>query len=654
MNGKKFKFHVSALRYSWLETFRMVALARWKKSGPAEPAALPRHIASYRLVKRIERPVGDREFQFGLYRDDQGKEAIVKQWSGSKKDFGYYWLKNEIAVYQQFTSLYRATAPVLANLFPRIRPPNLLAVVQGPEQLLLLAENVAGQSLADKPAVAIETFEEALRYLAYINEFFTPKARRHFLKRGMWYVVGLFPLLLLRAFFRNPKQLRQLAKAGLEFGRLIPLLLENNELSFIHRDLTYFNLFITPENDIRILDFELSVLAHPIFELTTIVTGSWYRENFLQEFYKLKVMKQVLSHHPSFEIYRGLSIYTAVHRLATTVKTELPNHYFYLEHALKLVPLQPSPMTESKSPVTLSVGIPAYNEQENVLALLQSIFAQEQRGYKLEEVIVVSDGSSDKTESLVREFALSQPKVRLVADGKRLGNAARLNELFHLAKGDLLVNLDGDVSLSGPLVLAELVAQFASPEVGLVGGNDAPAAPESLFEKIVATSVQFWYEVRKDLNRGNTVYNHHGCVSALRREFYLQAQMPEDILAIDTYLYFRALELGFTFRHAKKAVVYYHVPATPGDFLTQSHRFLQTKGRISAHFGNWIEDYREVNWAARTKAVMKMLFRTPVFTPLALMLLVLTRVLHAKPEREYQSGIWEPVKSTKRGYGKLV
>ena len=47
--------------------------------------------------------------------------------------------------------------------------------------------------------------------------------------------------------------------------------------------------------------------------------------------------------------------------------------------------------------LTVTIGIPAYNEEANVRNLLVSLLAQKETNFKLQEIIVVSDGSTDKT-----------------------------------------------------------------------------------------------------------------------------------------------------------------------------------------------------------------------------------------------------------------
>lgn len=94
----------------------------------------------------------------------------------------------------------------------------------------------------------------------------------------------------------------------------------------------------------------------------------------------------------------------------------------------------------------LSVVIPAYNEEARIGRTLERMAAYlESQPYSW-DMIVVSDGSSDRTEQIVQEFAASRPNVRLVAyrpnQGK--GNAVRVGMLE--ATGERVLFMDADLA----------------------------------------------------------------------------------------------------------------------------------------------------------------------------------------------------------------
>src|SRR5688572_20771155 len=89
----------------------------------------------------------------------------------------------------------------------------------------------------------------------------------------------------------------------------------------------------------------------------------------------------------------------------------------------------------------VTVGIPAYNEERNIVNLLQAIEGQRE----LITEVIISDDSSDRTPAIVREYAKrSQLKITLLHHGMRRGAAAAWNEIFQQASGDVIVLYDAD------------------------------------------------------------------------------------------------------------------------------------------------------------------------------------------------------------------
>jgi cellulose synthase/poly-beta-1,6-N-acetylglucosamine synthase-like glycosyltransferase len=114
----------------------------------------------------------------------------------------------------------------------------------------------------------------------------------------------------------------------------------------------------------------------------------------------------------------------------------------------------------------VSLVIAAYNEAEVIAAKLNNTFASDYPGSQL-EVIVASDGSDDRTNQIVA--GLGDPRVRLLAL-ERQGKNRAINHAAQIASGEILVFTDAD-SMLDPDALKQLVAPFADPQVGGVGGS---------------------------------------------------------------------------------------------------------------------------------------------------------------------------------------
>lgn len=82
---------------------------------------------------------------------------------------------------------------------------------------------------------------------------------------------------------------------------------------------------------------------------------------------------------------------------------------------------------DSNSKIKCSLGVFAYNEAENIIPLLEALVNQKLEKVEIEEIIVVSSGSTDMADELVTQFAETHPQVRLIRQAKREGKSVTIN-----------------------------------------------------------------------------------------------------------------------------------------------------------------------------------------------------------------------------------
>src|SRR3954449_6006233 len=93
----------------------------------------------------------------------------------------------------------------------------------------------------------------------------------------------------------------------------------------------------------------------------------------------------------------------------------------------------------------LSLVIPAYNEQENVEALLQRVGAALAQVGRPFEVIIVDDGSTDQTPKLLDDAMAKLPWLRVLRLVKNCGQSAAFDAGFKAARGDVVATIDADL-----------------------------------------------------------------------------------------------------------------------------------------------------------------------------------------------------------------
>lgn len=104
------------------------------------------------------------------------------------------------------------------------------------------------------------------------------------------------------------------------------------------------------------------------------------------------------------------------------------------------------PLTkESSYPVKLSVVIPVYNEEENLQILIEELTEVLQRINMDYEVILVDDGSLDRSFQVLKELAKKDSHLTVIRFRKNSGQTAAFDAGFKMARGEIIVTLDSDL-----------------------------------------------------------------------------------------------------------------------------------------------------------------------------------------------------------------
>ena len=100
----------------------------------------------------------------------------------------------------------------------------------------------------------------------------------------------------------------------------------------------------------------------------------------------------------------------------------------------------------SESMPTLSIVIPAYNEEEFITTLLEQVVKvpTEKLGYT-KEILVVNDGSKDGTEAAAKRFAVSHPEVKVLTQVPNQGKGKAVRRGIKESTGDLVLIQDADL-----------------------------------------------------------------------------------------------------------------------------------------------------------------------------------------------------------------
>lgn len=109
--------------------------------------------------------------------------------------------------------------------------------------------------------------------------------------------------------------------------------------------------------------------------------------------------------------------------------------------------------------IDLSIVIPVMNEEESITELYSSIKKIcDGLGFQY-EIVFIDDGSLDKTFRLLTELHLKDPRVRAVKFRKNYGQTAAMSAGFDIARGSIVVSMDGDLQ-NDPADIPRLLAKI--------------------------------------------------------------------------------------------------------------------------------------------------------------------------------------------------
>lgn len=263
---------------------------------------------------------------------------------------------------------------------------------------------------------------------------------------------------------------------------------------------------------------------------------------------------------------------------------------------------------------TISIGIPAHNEEGNLGALLKNILSQEELGFKLQFIYVLLDGCNDHTEEIAKNIGLnSQEKIQIINDGKRLGKIHRLKQFYDRNESDFALVLDADVYPIGKDFLKKIVEGFSKPNVVLVGANSVPVPGKSFFEKIELSWSEVWHQTRVIYNNSDNIHNSRGCALALEKNFSKVVTFPDNITSDSQYLYLFTKSKGKKFNFLKGAKVAYRKPSNISDYLIQMNRSTSEKKLLTEYFGRWVEKEYKIPFVYKFFGLLSGLIRDPFY-----------------------------------------
>ena len=198
-----------------------------------------------------------------------------------------------------------------------------------------------------------------------------------------------------------------------------------------------------------------------------------------------------------------------------------------------------SPVERAATPsqcATLSIVIPAYNEEETIEALVRKVQAVELDGLQ-KEIIIVDDRSTDGTRERLRQFGSA---IRVICHPRNLGKGAAVRSGFQAATGDILIIQDADLEYD-PQDYRRVIEPIRRGEADVVMGSRFLLQRPQFFRRngqpffshFIGNAVIIWLT---NFLYGFRATDYEGCYKAFSRQVILETPVKASGFEFDNEL----------------------------------------------------------------------------------------------------------------------
>jgi cellulose synthase/poly-beta-1,6-N-acetylglucosamine synthase-like glycosyltransferase len=247
----------------------------------------------------------------------------------------------------------------------------------------------------------------------------------------------------------------------------------------------------------------------------------------------------------------------------------------------------------------VSVVLAAHNEEGRIAPRIRELARLVAARPAGGELIVVSDGSTDRT-VVEAQAAASEANfndggrvaVRVIAQAQNLGKAIALNRGCSLARHPVLMFADARQTWADDAV-THLVAALADPAVGAVSGDLVVTSGPG----VVAGVGLYWrFEkwLRRTESRFDSMVSVTGCISAVRREHFVE--LPAGTILDDVYWPLAVAMRGYRVVHEERDVAFDQLPERARDEFRRKVRTLAGNFQLMAQLPSALIPWRNRLW----------------------------------------------------------
>ncbi|AKB52453.1 Putative glycosyl transferase [Methanosarcina barkeri str. Wiesmoor] len=218
----------------------------------------------------------------------------------------------------------------------------------------------------------------------------------------------------------------------------------------------------------------------------------------------------------------------------------------------------------------VSIIVPAYDEEKTIGSCLESILNQDYNGEM--EVIVVNDGSTDRTAEIVLKYP-----VKFIDLKANVGKANALNRAIEDAKGDILIFTDSDSYMSANAVSSLVECLITNNDAQIVAGNVFIHNSQGK-KRIMKYFQMIEYLIEQEITRylqslSGNILVCPGPLTAVKREVCESVRFSDETIVEDADFTIKALKKSMKIIREPKAKVYTNAPETFRAWYKQRKRW---------------------------------------------------------------------------------
>lgn len=225
---------------------------------------------------------------------------------------------------------------------------------------------------------------------------------------------------------------------------------------------------------------------------------------------------------------------------------------------------------------SISVLLPAYNEEETLRESIESVLGQDYPSDKIQP-IVIDDGSEDRTAEIAQEFVDRGEATLLQQENQ--GKGVALNTGLEEASGDIVAVQDAD-SVIALDAYRKMVGHFEEDSIAAVIAGIKPLDCETLLQKVQRVEYLLGIVYRRLMASINTLYVTPGALSMYRRETVEElGGFDEETLTEDLEIAMRLRHQGYDLGMSATAITFTEFPRRFMELMRQRVRWY--RGLIS-------------------------------------------------------------------------